>query len=251
MRIAVLGATGMVGSAIVTEALGRSHHVTAASRKADPRLERENLVVRAIDIGDVSQVTAVLSNVDAAVLAVRLEAGHEYGIASLTQRVLDAAAAAHTRVLIVGGSAPLRSPQDPGRLVIEEPEYVPEAWQPIARASLSQLVTCTSHLLAHWVYLSPPAVLERGERTGRYRRGTTTLLTDANGQSRISASDLAIAVIDELEHPGDQQHFTVCAGTNESRSGDRLSPDRSGLDAHDATYEPGDITADPSIERTP
>lgn len=32
MRIAVLGATGMAGSAIVAEALDRGHHVTALSR---------------------------------------------------------------------------------------------------------------------------------------------------------------------------------------------------------------------------
>src|SRR5690625_1826740 len=238
MKIAVLGATGMAGSAIVAEALTRRHRVTAASRRPDPRLERERLVVRAIDIADVSQVTAVLSKADAAVLAVRLEAGKEHGITSLTRGVLDAAAKTHTRVLIVGGSAPLRSPEDPGRLVIDEPNYVPEAWQPIARASLDQFAVCTSHLTARWVYLSPPAVLESDERTGRYRRGTTTLLTDANGQSRISAADLAIAVIDELEHPNTEQHFTVCAAADRRRAGVSLSPDLSGLAVRVTAHDP-------------
>jgi putative NADH-flavin reductase len=59
------------------------------------------------------------------------------------------------------------------------------------------------------VYLSPPAVFEAGERTGNYQRGTTTLLTDATGASRITPPDFADAVLDELEQPGDDRHFTV------------------------------------------
>ncbi|WP_416382691.1 MULTISPECIES: hypothetical protein [Nocardia] len=77
-----------------------------------------------------------------------------------------------------------------------------------ALASLTQLRVCEPHP-ARWTYLSPPALLEPGERTGRYRRGTTTLLLDADGRSRISAEDLAVAVLDELENPGGDRHFTV------------------------------------------
>ncbi|MFI7669331.1 NAD-dependent epimerase/dehydratase family protein [Nocardia sp. NPDC049526] len=54
-----------------------------------------------------------------------------------------------------------------------------------------------------------PALLEPGHRTGKYRRGTTTLITAADGASRISAEDLAVAVLDELETPCETQHFTV------------------------------------------
>ncbi|WP_224760468.1 hypothetical protein [Salinibacterium sp. ZJ450] len=86
---------------------------------------------------------------------------------------------------------------------------MPDAWKTIAQASLDQFIGCQEHPYNGWVYLSPPAILEAGERTGRYRRGTTTLLTDENGVSRIAAPDLAIAVIDELESPSKGQHFTV------------------------------------------
>lgn len=49
-----------------------------------------------------------------------------------------------------------------------------------------------------------------GHRTGKYRRGTTTtLITAADGASRISAEDLAVAVLDELETPCETQRFTV------------------------------------------
>ena len=52
-------------------------------------------------------------------------------------------------------------------------------------------------------------MLEPGNRLGEYQRGTTALLIGADGQARISAEDLAAAVIDELESPEGDRHFTV------------------------------------------
>ena len=49
-----------------------------------------------------------------------------------------------------------------------------------------------------------------GIRTGKFRLGTDQLLIDANGQSRISVQDYAVAMIDELEQPEHiRQRFTV------------------------------------------
>jgi putative NADH-flavin reductase len=212
MRIAVFGATGMAGRAIVSEALARGHHVVAASRRTDPAHE-ERLTVRAVDVADPSAADAVLADVDAAVLTIRLAPGEEDRLAQLTRGVLDAAAHHGTHLLIVGGSAPLRSPNHPERMLIDDPDHVPEAWKSIAQASLSQFRICTEHAYTGWVYLSPPAVFEAGERTGRYQRGTTSLLTDRDGASRITPPDFAIAVLDELEQPGADRHFTVAHGT--------------------------------------
>ena len=52
-----------------------------------------------------------------------------------------------------------------------------------------------------WSYVSPGALLEPGERTGSYRVGGDELLTDADGQSRITMEDFAIAMLDEAETP--------------------------------------------------
>lgn len=214
MRIAVFGATGMAGSAIISEALTRGHQVVAASRRPTTTNENEErLSVRTVDVADPHAVDAVLANVDAAVLTIRLASGEENRLAPLTRGVLDAAAHYGTRMLIVGGSAPLRSPNHPDRLLIDDPDHVPEAWKSIARASLDQFHACQEHPYAGGVYLSPPAVFEPGDRTGSYQRGTTTLLTDVNGESRITPPDFATAVLDELEHPGDDQHFTVAHGS--------------------------------------
>ncbi|MFF4053132.1 NAD(P)-dependent oxidoreductase [Streptomyces chartreusis] len=127
-----------------------------------------------------------------------------------TRTVLDAAARLGTRVLVVGGAGALRSPGDPDLPVADNRAYVPDEYRAVALAGTAQLRTCEAHAHADWVYLSPPAELEPGEWTGRYRRGTDTLLTaSADGRSWISAEDLAVAVVDEVENPGAERHITV------------------------------------------
>lgn len=185
MKIAVAGATGMVGSRVVAEAVRRGHHVTAVSR------------AHGLDVNDRELMDGVLSGVDCAVVATT-------GTAVTT--MLDAALATRTRIVVVGGAAPLRTPGGTG-LVLDDERYVPPYLRPVAEASMRQLEECEAHR-ADWVYLSPPALLAPGERTGAYRRGTTELLT---GPSAISAEDLAVAVLDELERPGTDRHFTVAS----------------------------------------
>ena len=210
MRITVLGASGMAGTAVVNEALSRGHVVMAVSRqrghRAGARLTSHLLVV-----ADVESVAGLLHDSDVAVVALRPPAGHESDLARLTTAVLQAASRSRTPVLIIGGAAVLSSPTDPGTLAIDDPTIVPPAWRDVARASLDQFRACQAHSYKGWVYLSSPAIFGPGEVTGSYRRGTTTLLRDAQGESRISPEDLALAVVDELEHPGGEQHITVVA----------------------------------------
>lgn len=57
---------------------------------------------------------------------------------------------------------------------------------------------------------SPAALIAPGERTGKYRTGTDRLVTDAQGENRISMEDHAVAMIDELQQPKHiRQRFTV------------------------------------------
>lgn len=63
-----------------------------------------------------------------------------------------------------------------------------------------------------WVFLSPAAMLAPGERAGKYREGGDQLMTDPDGQSRISIEDYAMAMIDEAEKPShSRQRFSVAA----------------------------------------
>jgi putative NADH-flavin reductase len=52
-----------------------------------------------------------------------------------------------------------------------------------------------------WTYISPAALLEPGSRTGVYRTGGDQLLVDADGHSRITIDDYAVALVDEIEQP--------------------------------------------------
>ncbi|MGZ3143995.1 NAD(P)-dependent oxidoreductase [Lentzea chajnantorensis] len=205
MKIAVVGAAGMVGAEVVAEAARRGHDVTAVVRSTVPEVPDGVRVVRG-DATDRALMADVLSGVDGVVAATRPRPGQEQSAGPATAALLDAALAAGTRVLVVGGAAPLRSPGGTG-LVLDDDRFVPAHVRPIAAASVRQLEVCRAHA-ADWVYLSPPALLEPGERTGTYRRGGDEMLT---GPSAISAADLAIAVVDELERPRGDRHFTVAS----------------------------------------
>lgn len=209
MKISVFGATGMAGSQIVVEALARGHAVTGVARTTSHLPTSERLSTMSVDVGAAGTLDPALSGFDAAVLTIRPAPGAENMLAPWTKGFLEVAARNGTRVIVIGGAGPLRSPSDPVRFVIDDPDYVPAPWRGIAQASFDQLDVCQRHPYTGWTYLSPPAIFSPGPRTGRYRRGTTTLLTDADGISRITAADLAIAVIDEIESPGGDPHFTV------------------------------------------
>ncbi len=198
----------MVGSCVVDEAASRGHEVVAVFRTARRMALPPTVTAVEGDATDRVRMSELFDGADAIVAATRPAAGQEHTVTATTAALLDAATNTGTRILVVGGAAPLRVPGHPERLVLDSPEYVPAHIRTIAAASVAQWEACRAHP-ADWVYLSPPALLEPGQRTGNYRRGTTTLITGADATSRISAEDLAVAVLDELENPGEDEHFTV------------------------------------------
>ncbi|WP_159838570.1 NAD(P)-dependent oxidoreductase [Nocardia sp. CY41] len=208
MKIAVVGANGMVGSRVIAEAVSRGHEIVAVFRRQPPTSLPPGVSAVEGDANDADRMSAVFDGVDAIVAATRPAPGQEHTVTATTAALLNAARTTRSRVLVVGGAAPLRASEHSDRLVLDNPEYVPAAIRPIAAASVAQWETCRTHP-ADSVYLSPPALLEPGRRTGKYRRGAATLIISADGSSRISAEDLAVAVLDELESPGRSRHFTV------------------------------------------
>jgi putative NADH-flavin reductase len=92
--------------------------------------------------------------------------------------------------------------------LVDTPNF-PEAFKAIALAHRDVLPVLKESNL-DWSYLSPAAFIQPGERTGKFRLGGTRLVTDDQGESRISAEDYAIALVDELEKPAHLgQQFTV------------------------------------------
>ena len=111
------------------------------------------------------------------------------------------------RLLFVGGAGSLEIKPDVQS--VEMPGF-PAEYRQGALAMREALNMLRKEPSLEWSFLSPSADLFPRERTGKFRLGTDQLLRDANGQSRISTSDYAMAMIDELENPKyTRQRFTV------------------------------------------
>ncbi|WP_326692997.1 MULTISPECIES: NAD(P)H-binding protein [unclassified Streptomyces] len=214
MRIAVFGAAGNVGSRVVTEALARGHEVTAVVRDPVrfPALH-PSAAHRVGDAADAGDVAALSDGHDLVVGATRPAPGNEDGLTMAARGLLAGTGATGVRLLLVGGAGSLTVPGTGGTVrAADDPRFVPPQWRAIARACDKQLAICLHHAppQADWAYLSPPALLEPGTRTGRYRLGGDELLLDAEGRSAISMEDLAVALVDEAERPEHHRaRFTV------------------------------------------
>ncbi len=194
MRIVLIGATGMIGSRIAAEGRGRGHEVTGVTRSG-----KEG--TRVVDTNDVGAVAGLVASHDAVVLAVKppREGSDATGpLLAVGRAVLDGLRKAGVRrLVVVGGAGSLEVA--PGLRVIDNPElpdlYKPEA---LAQVALLDLLREGAGDL-EWTYISPGGAIEPGERTGVFRVGGDQLLVDAEGNSRISAEDYAVALVDELE----------------------------------------------------
>lgn len=202
MNVALIGATGFVGSALLTELLDRGHAVRALQRDASKLATRPSLAVRSIDVLTAPDLAAALDGVDAVINA--FNAGwtnpqlHDDFLRG-SERIADAARTAGVRLLVVGGAGSLYIA--PGQQLVDSPSF-PAEWKQgalAAREVLTRLRADTTSL--DWTFVSPAIFLEPGERTGRYRLGTESPVMDAEGKSRISAADLAAAIVAEVETP--------------------------------------------------
>jgi len=212
MHITVFGAAGGVGSRVVGEACARGHRVTAVSRDA-ARLRGlpDGVEVRAGDATDSDAVAELSAGRDLVISATRPGAGREDELVAVAEGLLAGLARAGVRLLVVGGAGNLTVPGTHGRTVMQMPDF-PDDWLPIALACDAQWRVFEARAAGpvDWAYLSPPAVLEPGDRRGIYRVGTDELLTDAQGSSCISMEDLAVALLDEAERPKHHRtRFTV------------------------------------------
>jgi hypothetical protein len=202
MKIAVIGPTGNIGSRVVTEALDRGHEVTGIVRDPDRELPEHDHLSRAVaDAADPAALAEAVEGHDAVVSAVGGTASGNPGVLTPVARALIEALprAGVRRLFVVGGAGSLTV--DGGGTVIEQP-WFPDAWKPSSQAQGDALEIYGAEAGdLDWTYLSPAHEIEPGVRSGSYRTGTDTLLTDEAGQSRISMEDYAVAVVDELERP--------------------------------------------------
>lgn len=196
MKIALIGATGTIGQRILKEALDRGHEVTAIVRDASRLGEHNNLRTSVGSASDADSIAAAVAGNDVVISAIGPAHGSEQTLVDTARTLVNGVSRSGVRrLLVVGGAGSLEVA--PGVQLVDTPQF-PEAWKPIALAHRDAMnVYLASDL--DWTYFSPAALIEPGTRTGAYRTGTTTLVADAEGNSRISAEDYAVAMIDEAE----------------------------------------------------
>ncbi|MFJ6384323.1 NAD(P)-dependent oxidoreductase [Kitasatospora sp. NPDC092039] len=212
-RIAVIGANGTIGSAVVAEAVARGHEVTAVVR--DPGNYRGGAAsVERADVLDPADVTRVAGGQDVLVSAVGGGdgPGHLALIEPAARSLVEGLRAlgdAAPRLVAVGGAGSLETA--PGVRVWDTPG-LPEPVRQIMHAHGEALDYYRTVSDLRWTVLSPAAEIGPGERTGRYRTGLEQLLTDAEGRSRITVPDYAVALVDEIEQPEHiGERFTCCS----------------------------------------
>ena len=200
MRIAVYGATGMVGSRVVAEGISRGHEVVGISRSGGELPDG----VRAVqgDAGDEALAKQMAADADVVVSAIgpsrtggRLE-DHLDNLRNLVNTLGQA------RLVVVGGAGSLLVN---GQRLIDSADF-PEAYRAEAQIGADAL----DYLRGledgvDWTFLSPAPLIQRGERTGTYR-----VELDTPAGESISAEDYAVALVDEIERPAHRRaRFTV------------------------------------------
>ena len=211
MKIAVIGATGFVGSAILQEALQRGHEVAAIVRTPDKLTPHAKLHPKKGDVYNEDEVVQLVTGHDAVISAFNpgwsdpdIYNQQVKGARSIINGVKKAGV---KRLLFVGGAGSLEV--KPGVQSVDLPEF-PAEYKQGALATREALNLLRNEPSLDWSFLSPSADLFPGQRTGKFRLGTDQLLADAKGESRISVEDYAMAMIDEVEKPKHiRRRFTV------------------------------------------
>jgi putative NADH-flavin reductase len=210
MNVTLIGASGFIGSALLQEALARGHQVKALVRRPEQIKSQERLQALKADVFDADALATLVRGSDAVITAF---SGHSHGdvrndyLRGLQAIVKATQSAGVPRLLVVGGAGSLFVA--PGLQAVDTPDF-PDQWKGSALGARDGLNYLREQENLDWTMLSPAAMIQPGERTGRFRLGKDELLQDAQGNSRISLADYAIAMIDELEKPAhSRQRFTV------------------------------------------
>ena len=209
MNIALIGASGFIGSALRKEALERGHRVTALVGNPSRIEPAPNLDVRRIDVLDTTALVEAIEGQDAVISAFSGHAQQDVRTAYVKgiTSIIAAAKRAKRRLLVVGGAGSLEA--SPGKQVVDDPAF-PAQWKGSAEGARDALNLLRGERDLDWTMLSPSALISPGPRTGKYRLGTDQLLVGPNGKSEISTGDYAKAMIDELEKPAhSRRRFTV------------------------------------------
>jgi putative NADH-flavin reductase len=212
MRIALVGATGFIGSKILAEAAGRGHTVTAICRHPEKVAAQENVRTREVDVNDAGALADAVANHDIVVHACAPPREMEMApkIAAQTAITSNIIAAMKARgiprIIAVGGAGTLLID---GVRSMDRPDFPPQFLGGATATAVVKELLEEEHDF-DWTVVCPSTMIAPGERTGKFRTDFDDLIVMADGTSKISVEDFALAFVDELEHPMYTGHrFTV------------------------------------------
>ena len=212
MKIAIIGATGFLGSKLVKEAKDRGLEVTAIAR--NPEKLTEEVKKAAIDVNRVDELAEVLKGQNAVVSA--FNAGWKNpnlyqdflkGSKSIQEAVKKAGV---ERLLVIGGAGSLYDAEN--NQLVDSPDF-PAEIKPGATAARDYLNELKEEKDLDWAFFSPAIEMHPGittGRTGKYRLGRDHPVFDENNVSKLSPEDVAVVLMDEVQKPKHhQQRFTA------------------------------------------
>lgn len=213
-KIALIGATGFVGSHLLQELLDRGYEVTALARSIEKiQTKSDKLKAVSIDITNLNALTEALQDNDIVLSAYNpgwtnpnIYNDFIKGSETIQQAVKNAGV---KRYVVIGGAGSLYID---GKQIVDGADF-PASIKPGATAARDYLNELRKETELDWTMFSPAINMHQGiktGRTGKYRLGTEEPVFDKEGESILSVEDLAVAVVDELEyHKFSRQRFTA------------------------------------------
>ncbi|MEY8761462.1 NAD(P)-dependent oxidoreductase [Chryseobacterium tongliaoense] len=202
-KVAVIGATGFVGSHVVKELESRGYAVEAIVRDASKIDQNEKVTAKSVDVNNVDELAeslkgsdAVISTFNAGWTNPNLYNDFLTGSENIEKAVEKSGV---KRLIVVGGAGSLYTPDNVQ--IVDTPDF-PEAYKPGATAARDYLNKIKENNTLDWTFFSPAIEMNQanvGTRTGKYRTSLETPVFDENGRSILSVEDVAVALVDELE----------------------------------------------------
>ncbi|MBG8554086.1 NAD(P)-dependent oxidoreductase [Hymenobacter guriensis] len=214
MKIALIGATGFVGSKLLTEALNRGHQVTALVRDpAKLTTQHANLTIVTGNVNQVEETARQLAGHDVVINSFNAGWANPNLYHDFLQGARDIEAATEKagvpRLIAIGGAGSLYID---GQQLVDGPQF-PAEYKAGATAARDYLNELKKNDTLDWTFVSPAIEMHPGistGRTGHYRLGLESPVFNEEGRSILSGEDLAVAILDEVEQPKhSRQRFTA------------------------------------------
>ena len=203
-KVAVIGATGFVGTQVVKELANRGYSVNALARNTSKIEESENVKAIAVDVYNTSELSEILKGNDAVISAFNpgwtnpnIFEDFLKGAESIEKAVEESGV---KRFITVGGAGSLYIAEN--LQLIDTPEF-PAEIKPGAEAARQYLEIIKKNENLDWTFFSPAIEMHQGTagvRKGTYRTALENPVFDENGRSVLSVEDVAVALVDELEN---------------------------------------------------